>query len=67
MLRVQGRLRCSRCTINHASLPALHACRDVTVVAEGTPSSSAFDIIKDKKEDNVVACNAEGNFVGALA
>jgi hypothetical protein len=41
--------------------------RDVTVVPEGTPSSAALDIIKDKKEDNVVVCNAEGNFVGTLA
>lgn len=41
-------------------------CRDVAVVPEGTPSSDALDIIKNKKEDNVVVCNSEGNFVGAL-
>jgi hypothetical protein len=37
--------------------------RDVTIVAQGTPSDQALEIIKSKKEDNVVVCDEEGHFV----
>mmetsp|Transcript_3029 Transcript_3029/g.7538 ORF Transcript_3029/g.7538 Transcript_3029/m.7538 type:complete len:510 (-) Transcript_3029:642-2171(-) len=37
--------------------------KDVTVVSEGTGSDQALEIIKSKKEDNVVVTNAAGDFI----
>lgn len=50
--------------------PRLNMCfllthRDVAIVSEGTPSEEAFNMIKSKKEDNVVVCDASGEFVSA--
>ncbi len=40
-------------------------CRDVTIVSEGVSADKAFEVIKAKKEDNVVVCNGGGDFVSA--
>lgn len=37
--------------------------REVTVLAEGTPSGDALEVIKSKKEDNIVILNKDGDFV----
>mmetsp|Transcript_21719 Transcript_21719/g.37008 ORF Transcript_21719/g.37008 Transcript_21719/m.37008 type:complete len:508 (-) Transcript_21719:434-1957(-) len=38
--------------------------KDVAIVSEGTGCDKALDLIKSKKEDNVVVLNAAGDFIG---